>query len=65
MRPVDWLNSRELRNEVRALMKGMQLGDLTDDELTRLIEVLGPVRVRVAVQKGSRPVLRVLDAPAQ
>lgn len=62
---MDWLDSRELRNEVRALMKSMQLMDLTDDELARLIEVLGPARLRVAVQKGPRPVLRVLDAPAQ
>lgn len=60
------LDSRALRCEVRALMSGVRLRDLTDDELAGIVEILGPARLRVALQEGRRPVLlRVLDAPAQ
>lgn len=59
------LDSRGLRDEVRALVRGVQLRHLTDDELSGIIAILGPARIRVALQKGPRPVLRILDASAQ
>ena len=59
------LDSQGLRNEVRALMSSVRLRHLTDDELTAIVGILGPARIRVALQEQPRPVLRILDSPAQ
>jgi len=48
------LDISEMRDEVRALMRGVHLRDLTDEELSGIIDIFGPARLRVADNK--RPV---------
>ncbi len=44
------LDSRELRQELRALLSGVGPHDLTDDELSRMIDVLGQARLRAVLK---------------
>lgn len=59
------LDNEARQNEVRALTRGVKLRQLTDDELDGIIAILGPARLRVALQEIPRPVLRILDTPPQ
>jgi hypothetical protein len=63
----DQTASRQLRADIRQLMKEVQLCDLTSDELRDMIAVLTAARHRVAATEASKVVRLKLvrSAPAE